>query len=69
MRVFELRRNGELLLKIQYENSAELSEPTADSLDLETIDFFYWTALVWNSPDLRNDLPSLWKKALSETLV
>lgn len=64
-RTFVLLRGDEVVLKIKYGVATELDEPTADKLDLETTDFFYWVAKVWNDGGLRESLRSAWRLAAS----
>jgi hypothetical protein len=50
-------------MQIKYDGSPELDDLNSDRLDLETTDFFYWTARVWNDPDLKRTLAAAWRKA------
>jgi hypothetical protein len=60
-RLFTIQRGNDVLLNVGYESATELDEPTADRLDLETTDFFYWVASVWNDPALKESLRTAWK--------
>lgn len=62
-RTLVLLRGDEVVLKIKYTIAPELDEPEADRLDLETSDFFYWVAKVWNDTALRDSLRTAWRLA------
>ncbi len=65
IRVFTIHRGDAITLQIKYDSMPELDEPTADNLDLETRDFFYWVARIWNDPGLKASLKANWKQAES----
>ncbi len=65
IRLFTVRKGDAIALQIKYDAMPELDEPTADKLDLETTDFFYWVARVWNNPGLRASLKAAWKESKS----
>jgi hypothetical protein len=62
-RLFSVHRAAEIVFQCRYASEPELDDPTADRLDLETTDFFYWVAQVWNDPGLRVSLKSAWSTA------
>lgn len=64
-RTFLLLRDDEVVLKIKYDIAHELDEATADKLDIETTDFIYWVARVWNDGGLRDGLKTAWSLAAS----
>jgi hypothetical protein len=62
-RTFTIYKGDDTALKIQYEVSKGiLEDPTADTLDVENTDFFYWVARVWNNPTLQTSLRAGWGK-------
>src|SRR5450631_1335878 len=60
-RVFSIFRSEELVFSCKYASDPALDEPTADELDREMTDFFYWTTRVWNNLALRESLKSAWR--------
>jgi hypothetical protein len=62
-RLFCIQRGDDVVFRLSYESARELDEPTADNLDLETTDFFYWVARVWNDPGLKASLKAAWGEA------
>lgn len=62
-RLFTIQRGNDVLLNVCYESATELDEPTVDRVDLETTDFFYWVASVWNDPALKASLRAAWDEA------
>jgi hypothetical protein len=62
-RTFTIRAVDRVVMQIKYDGSPELDDLNSDRLDLETTDFFYWTARVWNDPDLKRTLAAAWRKA------
>ena len=55
-RTIVIARGADTLWEFQYEAHESSKDPALDSIDLETDDFLYWVALVWNDRELRNDL-------------
>lgn len=62
-RVFTIFAGERVVLQVKYDVLQELDDPTSDRLDLESIDFFYWAARVWNDPGLKATLSAAWREA------
>jgi hypothetical protein len=62
-RIFSLKGGDHVAFHLDYPVLTELDGPTADSLDVETKDFFYWVALVWNSPRQIATLKKSWSQS------
>jgi hypothetical protein len=64
-RLFTIYQGTNVILQVRYDVAPELNEPTTDSLDFESIDFFYWAAKVWNDSKFKSDLKSAWSDSES----
>ena len=62
-RTFALIRDSVIVFRAEYAVPPDLDEATADRLDWETRDFFYWVATVWNDRKLSADLQRSWSAA------
>ena len=61
IRLFTIRKGDAIEFQIEYDVPSQLDEPTVDQIDLETTDFFYWVARLWNDAGLRAGIKAAWR--------